>query len=285
MTESVLARIDPGRIKFEPFPHLHISEALDPAYYAALAEAFPSMEQVAGEKPMGNNTAHLLSAKDVVEDPAIPAIWREFFSYHCSTVFFRELLRFWASALEREYPGLEARFGKPLEMLSTGMRYKSWEKTPENLKADMMLDCQFGINSPVTAPCSVRGPHVDKPHKLFAGLLYFRRPDDASTGGDLGLYRLRTERYYHDGRLDVRPNFVEQVAEVPYRPNTLIMWLNTPRSLHGVSPRSVCAVPRRYVNLLAECYTLATDGFFQVKQNFAVHALRAVRRLAGMRDA
>ena len=48
-------------------------------------------------------------------------------------------------------------------------------------------DCQVGINTPVTrnGPTAVRGPHYDRLTELFAGLLYFRHPDDRSSGGDL----------------------------------------------------------------------------------------------------
>ena len=46
---------------------------------------------------------------------------------------------------------------------------------------------QVGINTPVTrdGPSAVRGPHYDRLSELFAGLLYFRHPDDTSSGGDL----------------------------------------------------------------------------------------------------
>ena len=49
-----------------------------------------------------------------------------------------------------------------------------------------------------------------------------------------------------------------------YAPNTLVMWLNTPDALHGVTPRAVTEAPRRYVNFVADCYGLATDRLFEV---------------------
>ena len=44
-------------------------------------------------------------------------------------------------------------------------------------------------NSPVRTPSTVRGPHLDSPFKLFAALLYFRAPEDDSSGGDLEFVR------------------------------------------------------------------------------------------------
>lgn len=282
MTISVLARLSPSQIVYDPFPHLHVADALDADYYAELAAAFPSITRIAGTEALGNNQAYLLSTRAVVADPSMPAIWREFFAYHSSSEFFQAMLRFWHAPLAREYPDLAQRFDKPLSQLTTVVRERSKEKTPINLKADFTLDCQFGVNSPVTTPTAVRGPHVDKPYKLFAGLLYFRHPQDQSQGGDLQLYRFNTKRYHYDSKLNLEARFVTPVAEIPYRPNTLVMWINTSRSLHGVSPRSISSVPRRYVNLLAECYTLPSEGFFKVKDTLLSRTLSAGRRLLGL---
>ena len=108
--------------------------------------------------------------------------------------------------------------------------------------------------------------------------MYFRRPEDDSTGGDLQFYRYKNPRHRFDPRAPVDPAFVESagipslkqvddrlveaVEAVPYEPNTLVMWVNTPHSIHGVSPRSITEFPRRYVNLLGECYAARPEGFF-----------------------
>ena len=286
--QSILADLKPENIIYAPYPYIAIPDALEPAYYQELAAAFPNLERIAGQKPLANNKVYRLPACEVLADPAIPAIWREFFEYHCSGQFLQECIAFWHTAIEREYPAIEAWFGKPLAQLTSARRHYSSsrppEHMPENMQADVMMDCQFVVNSPVTSPSTVRGPHLDKPFKLFAGLLYFRHPDDRSTGSDLTIYRFKTQRYYFDRRQHLADRFVEPVADIPYQPNMLILWLNTPRSLHGVTPRSVTPVPRRYINFLAECYTQHVDGFFPLKRNFfgRFHALAkgAIRRRA-----
>lgn len=284
MTQSVLSRLTPADIVYDPFPHVVVENALDPDWYAALAESYPSLEKVVGSRELKNNKAYLLNAVEVLPDEAIAPVWRDFFAHHTSDTFFREMCAFWDVAIAREYPDLDERFGKPLADLSTAVRPKAGKLTTGNDAADVMLDVQFGVNSPVTEVSRVRGPHVDKPQKLFAGLLYLRRPDDPSTGGDLGLYRARTERYSFDGQLDLDDRYVERIKEIPYRPNTLVMWLNTPRSLHGVSPRSVTDVPRRYVNFISECYRLSTDGFFPIRRSLVDTAIIRARKLVGLRD-
>jgi hypothetical protein len=45
---------------------------------------------------------------------------------------------------------------------------------------------------------------------------------------------------------------VEMVKAIEYAPNTYTCFLNSPRAVHAVSPRSVTPVPRRYINFIAE---------------------------------
>ena len=287
MSASILARLDPGQIVYEPFPYLHATECLDPAYYEALSAAFPTVERVLGGRAPKNNYAYLMQTRKVFDDPEIPSIWRDFFAYHTSRAFFSEFLDFWRDAIEAEYPDIEDRFGKPIDQLSTEVRYPGKKGTPENRNADFMLDCQFGINSPVTSQSVVRGPHIDDIHKLFNALLYFRQPDDDSEGGDFVIYRPKAEngRFYQDSQRDIADRYVEPVATVPYRPNSLVMMLNTARSIHGVSPRSVTSHPRRYVNFQAETYRLPSDGFFPIRRSLSGLVGTRLRRLVGARDA
>lgn len=286
--QSILSRLSRERIAFEPYPHVWTGEALEPACYAELAAAFPSLERVAGPGRLASNRAYRVPACEVFADPAIPAIWRSFFEYHCSSAFLHEQISFWRAALEREYPDIEARFGKPLSQLTGDVRlYRQGtlpENLPVNLRADAMLDCQFVVNSPVTRPSSVRRSHVDRPYKLFVALLYFRHPEDRSNGGNLRLERFRKPGVHFDRRQHVDERFVEPFAEVPYGPNTLVAWLNTPRSVHDVTPRSLTPLPRRYVNFLTECYALRSETFFEPEWTLParVHAgaKRVLRRRA-----
>ena len=48
MNLSVLARLDPSQIAYDPYPYLHVENALDPALYAELADSFPSVHRIAG---------------------------------------------------------------------------------------------------------------------------------------------------------------------------------------------------------------------------------------------
>jgi hypothetical protein len=283
IVNSILSRSAHSQVVNEPFPYLHVCDALDPAYYGELAASFPSASRIAGAKPLPNNEVFRLPGGDVLADRNIPAIWRDFFKYHSSPAFFREVMAFWRDVISRTYPDLEKHFGKPLEALTCDVRHYEQGRAPENLvqnmRADVMMDTQFVINSPVTSISTVRGPHLDKPYKLFASILYMRHPDDTSTGGDLLLYRYRDHRHVFDRRQHLHEQYVEPFALIPYRANTLIMWPNTPYALHGVTPRSVTDVPRRYINFLAECYRLRTETFFSVPRSLPARVHDTAKRL------
>lgn len=262
MPSSILDRVKPADIVRDPFPHLVIENALPEDYFGRLAAEYPSLEAIAGPGELENNIAYIKSASDL-EAIGASAAWREFFAHHCSPAFYRQAATLWRDDVLTFYPDLERHFGKPLTDFSVGQRTKRKSGDPEAKAHDMKMDCQFVVNSPVRVSRSVRGPHVDSQFKLFAALLYFRREDDDSEGGNLDLYRFATPNpSFERGSFQIDSSQVEKVTTVHYAPNTLLMWINSPRSVHGVSPRSVTNIERRYINFLAETYAYNPAGLF-----------------------
>jgi len=277
---SVLSKANKADIRTEPFPHIVVGDALPQDLFDELIGSFPKTETIVGSRALDSNKLFLLSARKVAETDVISKIWREFFDYHTSQAFFLDVIELWQDFILDAYPDIEADLGKTLRDFTTGIRHSKGPNNPANLAEDIQLDCQFGINSAVDNPSSVRGPHTDGRYKLVAGLLYFRDPEDDSTGGELELFRFRDPNLrYHRGtavdrrfveNLPVRrlmriaSRHVEQVASIPYAANVLVMWLNTPYAIHGVSPRQPTPWSRKYVNLLGEVYRGHREGFFQI---------------------
>lgn len=249
MTVSILNRATPGDIRREHFPYIVIENALPEGTFADLAAAFPAPGIVAGPGELESNKAYRYPAASVLENPSISAAWKDFFAYHCSDAFFREVMAFWGDDIERAFSKAALRFGKPLGKLSSGLRHLGRADNPRNHGRDIRMDCQFVINSPVREVSSVRGPHLDVPEKLYAALLYCRIPGDDTEGGDLDLFRLLPDRR------------IERFDTVRYAANTLMMWINTPLGIHAVTPRGVTDMPRRYINFLGETYGLPGTGF------------------------
>lgn len=243
----VLARAASLTLETEPFPHLLIDDALDRDIYASLAAQFPALDIINRKgRPVRSNHLYLMSAPAVETDPRIAQAWKEFFRYHVSIQFWREVLPLVKSHLLMVNPGLELIAGRRLEDFRAAMREKD-----ASFDAEISLDCQFGTNSPVTKPSSVRSPHLDHPTKLFNALLYCRTPEDDTPGGDLILYRRIAALAYTEGS-SIMPTRVVEAKRIAYRANRLVLFLNSPWSVHGVAPRPKTPHVRRYINFLCE---------------------------------
>lgn len=259
---SILSRASRADIRLDPYPHLLIEDALPDALYRHLEGKFPDWRRVAGEDAGANNKACLLAAREVQNDPGIDAMWRRFFEYHTSADFFAEFVELWAPTVERIHPQLARRFGKPLAEFEVGIRSSGKAGNAANRTADVMLDCLFGINTPVRAVTPVRGPHIDSAHKLFSSLLYFRADGDDSSGGEHEMYRLAGRMYPPSRMKRIPERYLQPVGTIPYRGNSLLFWLNSALSIHGVTPRAVTGIPRRYVSVMGECYRDGKTGYF-----------------------
>ena len=256
---SILSRASAADLRLEPFPHLVIEDALPPEVFAELFGSFPPDELVVDGRPVKDTWFDYPACK-VVQDTRIAPVWREFFAHHTSAAFFRELVEVAGHGLRALHPDLEARVGRPLEEFRVGMR-PGGRGDPLAPGADVSMECQFYANY-TRAPRTVRGPHVDRPSELFAALLYFRQTEDSSTGGDLEICEAAGAGgdLYPDARsvriselpAEIDPGLVRTVRTARYKANTLVLFLNSPRALHSVSPRSPTPLTRRHINFCAE---------------------------------
>jgi hypothetical protein len=277
---NVLRKALADDVRTEPFPYLVIEDCLPPDLYDALARAYPSDDQIltlnAARRGgrIRQNQRNNVSAHQILGKHALDRIWEQFVRFHTSASFYAEVLRVFGSALLRVYPDLEQRLGGRLQDLQTGVRFD-----PSSDLGSISLDCQIAINTSVARVSSVRGVHADAPEELFAMLLYCRRPEDDSSGGDLEIWR------WKDGR---RPAFIgaeayepdsELVATIPYRANTLVAFINSDAALHAISDRSVTRHSRRLVNIIGEVYRPLPGGLFVKPQRPFANLIRLRRAM------
>ena len=269
---SILSNAGPDDLRLEPFPHLVIQNALDADLFAQLEKEFPDTNTVMNGRSKAD-TWYAYPACHALENEVISRRWREFLSYHVSVDFFRDFFDTFGDIVAEYYPHLERDLGKKASDFTVAMRQPGQALNPENQVIDASLECQFYVNYTQNSR-EVRGPHVDRPTELFAALLYFRLDEDTSTGGDLEICTSREpDRLYPEKnvvRVDHLPMEVERkrvdvTDVVPYRPNTLVMFLNSNSSLHSISRRSATDVPRRHVNFTADLFQLPAPGLFQVR--------------------
>ena len=243
-TPKLLSDVGQSDVVTEPYAHFTRSDVVSAPLYQELAADFPSLAMIVnGRTDLGSNEAVRMTVKQVLTDRRISPLWREFFEYHTSAAYWRDVTRLFAPHFRREFPGLEEGIGR---------RYEDWRVVPRGYagEADVRLDCQFVMNTPVKRMSSVKTAHVDLCDKIFSALYYMRDPRDVSQGGDLDIYDWRREPRFVKHRALIRD--VELVKTVPYSANSYLCFVNSPAAVHGVSPRGETDVPRRYINFIAE---------------------------------
>jgi hypothetical protein len=272
---SVLRRITRADIRRNPYPYIVVENCLPADLYAELARTYPdddTIVTVSGAKDqyrIRQNHRYDLRAHRILRHPgSVSPAWEQFVRYHVSPEFFREFLNLLGPELREIYPGLEARLDRPMFEWTTGIRFD-----PEWDQGQIALDCQIGINTPVTRRSSARGVHTDAPDELFAMLLYFRREDDDVAGGDFEVCEWKAGVPHLFIDRDVDPADAETRAVIPYTSNTLIIFINSEVSLHAVTPRAPTHLSRRLVNIVGRVHRSVPEGLFQRPQKPGLKAL------------
>ena len=260
---SILSNASTSSLVLDPYPHLVIRNALDPEVFEQLAARFPEDDLVVNGRDV-KDTWYDYPACLVAKDDRISTLWREFFAYHVSPAFYKQLVGLFGDAIRKTHPQIERQLGKPLAEAKVGMR-PGGKGDPLAHGADVSMECQFYTNF-TRAPRAVRGPHVDRPSELFAALLYFRQQGDDSTGGDLDICEATDSHLYPSANsvllaelpAEVSPAQVRTIETARYAPNTLVLFINSPKSVHSVSGRSPTPLTRRHINF---CCDLTFDLF------------------------
>ena len=268
---SILSNASSLDVKTEPYPHIVIKNALDPDVYAQLEAEYPDPAVVLNGRDK-KDTWYDYPACLATKNPTITPKWKEFLNYHTSADFYHDLVDLFGDVITSLYPDLEIHYGKKLAEFSTSIRQPGAAENEENYQSDVSLECQYYINYTQQAR-AVRGPHVDRPTELYAALLYFRRDDDDSQGSNLEVCKVNNEsEVYPPGRqvkvdhlpMEIEQNKVEVCDTAVYEANTLVLFINSKKSIHAVSPRTATPVPRRHINFTADLFDLKDDPLFDV---------------------
>ncbi|MCZ6872882.1 MAG: hypothetical protein O7G88_05040 [bacterium] len=229
---SLLSGVHKADVMARPFPHMVIRNVLDEALCARLVAEFPPVDVVAQGAARGSNRRFSYAASKALADERISDAWKQMLRQHISQAFLDELCHVFGEHILDLYPHFEHKNGH-IDALRAGVRGVN-----DFHEADVLLDALICVNTPVTErPTSVRGPHVDRRDKLFTGLFYLRSDQDDSQGGDLHLFRVRDrDNIRFRGRFTTDAS-VESVFTVSYEQNTLVLFLNSWASIHGVTVR------------------------------------------------
>jgi hypothetical protein len=249
MSPNLLERVSESDVIAEPFPHIIIRRPIADAIADRLIADWPDEHVIRRGRMRRSNRRLDYDAREIFADTRIAESWRGFIAEQSSPAFLRHVARIFSSWLPKEHPELVRRFGADLDGIRAGVRY-----VDDYSQRDLLIDARLSINTPVRMwPTSVRPAHLDLPTKLFVGLYYLRPDDDRdSRGGDLTVCRLRPGERPRFSRFEVDDRCVENVTVIPYEKNVLMLFLNTPRSIHAVTPRFPTPHTRRFVNIIGE---------------------------------
>lgn len=221
-----------------PFPHGISSSCLSNEIYNELAASRPPWQAIAHDYIDKNNKRVDICAFALLQSKTLASIWSDFIAYHVSHNFYGQILNKFEKYFIEFYPRL-----KGMRDYKTAIRHSGEE-------ADIYLDCQLSINTPVKDKSTVNNPHVDNPKELWAGLLYMKEDGD-NAGGDLVLHKcIRAPKFNNKREAD--SEFIRPHKTIPYAANSFVSFINSPISIHSVTEREVTDQPRLMVNFVLE---------------------------------
>jgi hypothetical protein len=246
---DLFKKLDHATVEQCPFPYVVLEDFLPDGICEELLRQMPSISVLSHGHPPGDNQRFNFSYTDAVSTAGISQNWLDVLAQGVSQNFLDRLLRLFGPSIREFYPDFESRFG-PLDKLKAEVRQKGASRTHDSI----LMDAQIALNTPaLTGGTSVRTPHLDRTDKLFIGLLYLRLANDDSKGADLELLSPKPgERLVYGYQRMLPAEQTVHVRTIPYRRNTLVLLLNTPKSIHGVTPRLLTPHPRYFINLICE---------------------------------
>ena len=236
---SLIKNINLNDIHMEPFPYVIIKNPLKEEYYKELQSQFPSDDLFVKNKKYQENHRYNIFNYNYEE---ITKIWKQFLDYHSSEAFLNELINLFYKHLKEYYPN----FIEDYE--NNKFKIGNSQKDFKEKKIDLCISADLAINTPLRKVVNtVRTPHLDNKKKIITGLFYMRNEEDKSLGGNLEICRFKNKfnkKYYGNS---VPYKYVDVIDTVPYEQNIMIIFLNSPNSIHGVTDRSPTPFSRRFI--------------------------------------
>lgn len=245
--QNILSKFNKEKNFFlHPFPHIILENPISEEDYQILSNEYQEFEKYFQEmnEYNENNKRLQFSDKDFKNLNFKTPGWESFLNIHTSQEFFKTLVNIFYDNLIKLYPDLEEELSK---VLNDESNFESSD--------DIKLLCQPGINTPVYKENTFnRGPHIDKPNTLIAGLFYLKKDNDESKGGDF-IINKKIGKISFVPKAEVKEvNNVTTNKEVKYSKNKVVFFLNSLDSIHSVSIREKTNHCRRLVNFNLKYY-------------------------------
>lgn len=223
----------------KPFPFIFIDNFLKSEIYLKITEKFPTLNHFATKGDInGNNTQIRMAYYEFSNN--LDSYWHDFGSYFLNEDFFYDYCGLFENEIRYWYPEIYEKIRK--KNLKIGIsNIDSFENY------DVLLDFQLGINTSVKEMTSVRGPHLDNRKSLYTALCYLKDNDDNTDSGHFTVYDLKPYKFLKLGKSrSINLSDVKIFKEIKYKSNRLATFINTKKSIHGVSQREVTNKIRKF---------------------------------------
>jgi hypothetical protein len=249
MSICVLNKFNKNKLYTYPFPHVLIEDSLSDRVYKELERTLllSKIKQL-GQRRTFDWECRYEFSEFKYKDWALGSFWEDFMDYHTSPEFVDKVLNIFSNNLKNVN----------FDFCDTDNVYLR-NHQPHNLNRHekaraLAADCQVVVHEALGEHSTTRTAHVDSFKEIYAGLLYMKKKSDKSIGGDLELYtnNKRKTKFLQNTHREVDLNHISKAKIIPYRKNTFVLFLNTPSSVHGVSPRINARKERVSVNIIAE---------------------------------
>ena len=240
---SLLERIKRSDVRREPFPHILIENAFDDQLCSRLVRDFPPLASFTRGRARPEAHKCLRRSDELLADPSLSPAWREVMVEARSPATAKALFDLLGSEVLREYPAFTEEFGSP-DGISGGA-------TDSDGPTMFFMSPSLAVCTPVRAGFrSERAPHVKLPDKVIETNLFLRAAEDETPGGEIELFEVRPgfEPEFSQ-RNQVSRDCLRLVRSVPYRANTMLMMVNTPRSIQQIAVRGRGAHPLQWMNI------------------------------------
>jgi len=222
-----------------PYPFVFIDSFLKTETYKEITEKFPTLKTFENYGDIkGNNIQIRVAFNNFSQE--LDLFWKEFGSYFLNSDFFYNFCEFYEDDIKYLYPKIYHVIKKK--------NFKIGIQGIDNFeKCDVLLDFQIGINTPVKEVTSVRGPHLDNKKTIYTALCYLKDSDDNTNSGHFTIYQLKRFKLLGLGSSrSVSLSDVKDYKEIKYKSNRVASFLNTKKSIHGVTQRELTSKVRKF---------------------------------------
>ena len=209
LVDNFKKNVEAAIVEEYPYPHIYLKNVLGEDIQKKIN--FPSLDNYNQDK-INLNNIHLGIKVDDIQDENTKKLWKPFINFLISDEFF--------------------------QIISKKFKIK-------NQKINQ--DAHFGINSSVKKVSAVRGPHFDNTKVLYAGLIYLRDANDDTTGGNFRMFEKKIDNFSITEGRALSDDQVKLYKEFAYGFCNMILFKNTPVSVHSVSAREKTSHVRKYI--------------------------------------